>query len=125
MSDIYCELLACAKSNSPNSETYLPNLCTKSAEVYNSLNSQIRQNETNIFSLQDEEFLSMLQDLQENSSSDTNSSSKCICGYFWSATGFNLNLKLLTDTEINILEKGLHFGLIQNKINEPELRKDF
>ena len=29
------------------------------------------------------------------------------------------------DTGTNILEKGLDFAPIQNKINEPELRKDF
>ena len=31
----------------------------------------------------------------------------------------------MTDTEIRILEKGLDFAPIQNKINEPELRSDF
>ena len=37
----------------------------------------------------------------------------------------NLSNKLLSDTEIRILEKGLDFAPIQNKINEPELRRDF
>ena len=32
---------------------------------------------------------------------------------------------MLTDTEIKVLEKGLDFALIQHKINEPELRRDF
>ena len=31
----------------------------------------------------------------------------------------------MTDTEIRILEKGLDFASIQNKVNEPELRSDF
>ena len=31
----------------------------------------------------------------------------------------------MTDTEIRVLEKGLDFAPIQNKINEPELRTDF
>ena len=31
----------------------------------------------------------------------------------------------MTDTGIRILEKGLDFAPIQNKINEPELRTDF
>ena len=31
----------------------------------------------------------------------------------------------MTDIEINILEKGLDFAPIQNKINEPELSTDF
>ena len=100
-------------------------LCTNSAEVSNSSNSQISQNDANAFSSHDEELLSILQDLQQNLSSETNSSSKRIDGYFCSGTGFNLSSKVLTDTEINILEKGLDFAPIQNKINQPDLRKDF
>ena len=38
---------------------------------------------------------------------------------------FNLGKKVLSDTEIRILEKGLDFAPIQNKINEPELRRNF
>ena len=38
---------------------------------------------------------------------------------------FNLSRKVLTETEIEILEKGLDFAPIQRKINEPELRSDF
>ena len=102
-----------------------PDICTNSAEVSNSSNSQISQNNSSVFSSQDEELLSILQDLQQNSSSETNSSSKHIGGYFCSDTVLNLSSKVLTDTEINILEKGLDFAPIQNKINQPELRKDF
>ena len=40
-------------------------------------------------------------------------------------TVFNLSSKVLTYTEINILEKGLDFAPIQNKIYQPELRKGF
>ena len=46
-------------------------------------------------------------------------------GYFCSDTVFNLSRKVLTDTEIRILEKGLDFVPIQNKTNEPGLRTDF
>ena len=125
LSKIYCELLACEESNSSNSGTCPPDLCTNSADVSNSSNWQISQNDPNIFSSQDEELLTILQDLQQNSSSETNSSSKPIGGYFCSDTVFNLSSKVLTDTEINILEKGLDFAPIQNKFNQPELRKDF
>ena len=38
---------------------------------------------------------------------------------------FNLSKKVLTDIEIKVLEKGLDYAPIQNKINEPELRRDF
>ena len=71
------------------------------------------------------ELLSILQDLQQNSISEANSSSKRIGGYFCSDTVFNLSSKVLTDTKINILEKGLDVAPIQNKTNQPELRKRF
>ena len=38
---------------------------------------------------------------------------------------FNLSKKVLSDAEIGVLEKGLDYASIQNKINEPELRRDF
>ena len=40
-------------------------------------------------------------------------------------TAFNLSKKVLTETEIKVLEKGLDFAPIQKTLNEPELRKDF
>ena len=46
-------------------------------------------------------------------------------GHFCSNTNFNLSHRLLSDAEINLLEKGLDFAPIQRKINEPELREDF
>ena len=49
----------------------------------------------------------------------------CLVGYFCSDTVFNLSKKVLTDTEIRVLQKGLHSAPIQNKINEPVLRTDF
>ena len=62
LSKIYCKLLACQESNSSNSGTCPPNLCTNSAEVSNSPNSQISQNNANAFYSQDEELLSIGQD---------------------------------------------------------------
>ena len=118
------ELLASKKINSFNSGTYPPDLCTNSTVLSNSSNSQISQNDVNVFFSQDKELLSILQDLQQNSSSETNSSSKRIGGYFSSDAVFDLSSKEI-DIEINILEKGLNFAPVSNKINEPELRKDF
>ena len=46
-------------------------------------------------------------------------------GYFCSDTVFNLSEKVLSDAEIKVLEKGLDYTPIQNKINEPELRRDY
>ena len=37
----------------------------------------------------------------------------------------NLSKKILTDIEIKVLDKVLDYAPIQNKINEPKLRKDF
>ena len=39
---------------------------------------------------------------------------------FCSDAVFNLSRRILTETEIQVLEKGLNFAPIQNKINEPE-----
>ena len=36
-----------------------------------------------------------------------------------------MSKKVLTETEIKVLEKGLDFAPIQKTLNEPELRKDF
>ena len=36
-----------------------------------------------------------------------------------------MSKKVLTDIEIKVLEKGLDYAPIQNKINEPELKKEF
>ena len=105
LSKIYYELLTCEKGNSSNTGTCPRDLCTNSAEVSNSSNSKISQNNGNVFSSQDEELLSILQDLQQNLSSETNSSNTRIGGYFCSKTVLNLSSKVLTDTDINILEK--------------------
>ena len=46
-----------------------------------------------------------------------------LSGYFCSETIFNLSNRVLTDTEIKVLEKGLDFAPIQKKLNEPELKQ--
>ena len=46
-------------------------------------------------------------------------------GFFCSKTVFNLSHKILTETEIKVLEKGLDFAPVQRTLNEPKLRKDF
>ena len=47
-----------------------------------------------------------------------------LSGYFCSNAVFNLSRKVLSDTEINILED-LDYTYIKNKVNEAELRWDF
>lgn len=46
-------------------------------------------------------------------------------GHFSSETVFNLSRKVLTDTDIKILEKGFDFAAVQRKIIRPELRSDY
>ena len=136
-----------------------PIISTKSFQLKNDFSfSSI---EENIFSTQDKEFLSVLEELQnanvsKNIDSTTRHPTACppgentvplesaqninssfayprrgvtsegrLEGCFRSDAVFNLRRKVLTDTEIRILEKGLDFAPIQNKRNEPELRTDF
>ena len=76
------------------------------------------------FCTQDKEILSILEELEQVQSTSITDSDR-ISGYFCSDTVFNLSKKVLSDMEIKILEKGLDYAPIQNKINEPELRRDF
>ena len=46
-------------------------------------------------------------------------------GYFCFRSVFNLIKKVLTETKISVLEKGLDLAPIQKSLNEPELTKDF
>ena len=50
---------------------------------------------------------------------------KRLKGYFCSDTVFNLSGRVLSESEIKVLEKGLDFAPFQKKVNEPELRRDF
>ena len=47
------------------------------------------------------------------------------CWVFCSKTVFNLSHKILTETEIKVLEKRLDFSPVQRTLSEPELRKYF
>ena len=46
-------------------------------------------------------------------------------GYFCPKSVFNFSKKVLTETEIHDLEKGLGFAPTPSKINETDLRADF
>ena len=115
-------------------------MCITSANVLNHLSSSVETNSESreIFSTQDKEFLSMLVDLPSNV--DNNRSMEIsseelgqqnttyenrLTGYFCSDTVFNLSKKVLSNAEIKALEKGLDYAPIQNKINEPELRREY
>ena len=76
---------------------------------------------------QDRELVSILDELQNVSVTgpSNNTDSTCLSGYFCLETVFNLSSRVLSDVEIKVLEKGLDYVPIQNKINKPELRNDF
>ena len=46
-------------------------------------------------------------------------------GYFRSKTVFNLSRKVLTETEIRVLEKGSGFASTPTRIHESDLKRDF
>ena len=105
-------------------------MCCDSSICKNS-SDQLGLNEQSLgdrLSSQDDELLRILGDLQNKKS--VNNDTKCshdtrISGYFCSDTVFNLNQRVLSEDEIKVLEKGLDFAPIHNKVNEPELKKDF
>ena len=77
------------------------------------------------------ELLEILEELQ-NSNEIISSDSSCdvvpdkrLKGYFCSDTVFYLSGRVLSESEIKVLEKGLDFLPFQRKMNEPELRRDF
>ena len=126
-SDIVSDLLESNKSNSSMIETSPPRLCTNSAESPNSSNVLMEGCDSMTFSTQDRELVSILEDLQNIDFTGHNNSTETsrLKGYFCSETVFNLSKKVLTEAEIKVLEKGLDYAPIQNKVNEPELRSDF
>ena len=77
------------------------------------------------------ELLEILEELH-NSNEIISSDSSCdvipdkrLKGYFCSDTVFNLSGRVLSESEIKVLEKGLDFAPFQRKVNEQELRRDF
>ena len=74
--------------------------------------------------MQDEELLSILEDLQHIEMHENINVCNRIQGYFSSDTVFGLSKKVLSETQMKVIAKGLDFGTIQNKINGP-IKKRF
>ena len=128
LSEIYNQLLEDELNNTSKVDIFSSKVCTNSASSSNGSDSIAVEDNHTILSSQDEEVLSILEELQKKSPSkdfNINSSNDRISGYFCSDPVFNLSKKILTDIEIKVFEKGLDYAPIQNKINEPELRRDF
>ena len=138
--DIYKNLLETEQNSSSQAFLSPPKICADSSSSDNATNSSCcRRNtfsEEISFNTQDSEILGILEELQcsENVANNslisgnitaTSTEQSRLTGHFVSNTIFNLSRKVLSEAEIKVLEKGLDFAPIQNKINEPELRKDF
>ena len=87
----------------------------------------VESNQTEIFSTQDRELASILEDLEiiDNNREVNATEKSSLSGYFCSDTIFNLSRKILTDRDIKVLEKGFDYAPLQSKLNEPELRNYF
>ena len=123
LSQTYLDLLA-GENRCFKMDTSPPNLCTNSAYISNDSGSPNGEKNEPFFCTQDKEILSVFEELEHVQSTSITGNDR-ISGYFCSDTVFNLSKKVLSDMEIKILEKGLDYAPIQNKINEPELRRDF
>ena len=77
----------------------------------------------------DEELANILHDIHKSQGITAEKSPKSVFGkmkgYFSSKTVFNLSRKVLTETEIHDLEKGLGFAPTPTRINESDLKRDF
>ena len=122
-SELYLNLLETERTSSAKLGTTPPTLCTNSSECQNSSCSLVESNKTEIFSTQDRELASILEDLENiDNSREANATEKTsLSGYFCSDTIFNLSWKVLTDSEIKVLEKDLDYAPIPSKINKPEM----
>ena len=108
-------------------ETSPPRLCTNLVESPSSSNVLMEGCDSMTISIEDRELVSILEDLQNNDFTGHKNSTETsrLKGYFYSETVFSLSKKALTEAEIKVLEKGLHYAIIQNKVIESELRSDF
>ena len=110
-------LLTLGNCSSAKFDTFPPVRDSDSSVVSNSSNSSIHREKS--FDAQDEEMLKILEELHSSNretsvmgiSSITADGNKLI-SYFCSDTIFNLSNRVLSDNEIKVWEKGLHFELI-------------
>ena len=118
LSKIYNQLLEDELNNTSKVDIIPPKVCTNSASSSNSSDSIAVEDNLTILSAQDEEILSVSEELQSKSPSKAfHNSNDRISGYFCSETALKLSEKVLTDIEIKFVEKGLDYPPIHSKIN--------
>ena len=116
LSKIYCELLACEKSNSSNSGMCLPiYVQTQQRFLIVWIRRLVKTMPMSFLHKMKNYFLfcriyNIIRHLRQT---------------VVASVLMGISAQTLTDTEIHFLEKGLDFALIQSKINQPEQRKDF
>ena len=89
--EIYNQLLENESKNISKVEISPPKVCTNSTSSSNASDSIVVEDNPTILSSQDEEILSILEELQGKSPSEPSNNSKDrISGYFCSDTVFNL-----------------------------------
>ena len=105
-----------------------PLVCCDTSVSKNSSDQFVNTNSPSVLTPQDEELVKFLEDLDCSKITSENanlSDESRLSGYFCSDTAFNISKKVLSETEIKILEKALDYASMQKKINEPELKSDF
>ena len=105
-----------------------PLVCCDTSVSKNSSDQFVNTNSSSVLTAHDEQFVKILEDLDCSKITSENanlSDESRLSGYFCSDTVFNLSKRVLSETEIKILEKGLDNAPIQRKINEPESTSDF
>ena len=111
------------KLNPSRIATSPPKMINNTSIVSNSSNSFSKSEDFETFDTQDRELLDILEELgnaEKDKEHDVNVTSLGrLMEHFCSDTIFNLSHRVLSDTEIKILERGLDFAPIQRKINEP------
>ena len=130
-SEIYKDLLISEQINSSGMFSTPPVLNTDTSTSHNAGNSSIRSicaSADLSLNTHDEEILNILEELQcsvDQRIVEKRTEQCRLSGNFVSDTVFNLINNVLSDTEIRVLEKGLDFASIQNKVSEHKLRRDF
>ena len=132
LSAIWSQLLQDDKDLNLKLTTSSPMLTVDSSIAMNHSEFCTSEVKDEVFNTQDREFLSVLGNLMDIDGPlhSQNKNVKMtaeggIPGYFCSDTVFNLGHRVLTETEIKVLEKHLGYAPIQKKINEPELGNIF
>ena len=86
---------------------------------------QILDDLLNPFEGSENRFQGIKKQINDSFQNNYTTSESRLTGSFCSETIFSLSHRMLTDAEIEVLEKGLDFASIQRKINEPKLKQDF